>query len=150
VARPAHAPLRAQAGAGEADGVMSAQAQPTTVPAAAQPDAPPAAPGAPLPPDGAEKSSRKGRLLAFLAVWFGGTIVIAAIVGKSHRNNEFQPQNEFKLDNWVHLGIFSINKAVLYLFLAGIATCVTMIYVARRMQQRPNKVQTAVEALYQL
>jgi F-type H+-transporting ATPase subunit a len=50
----------------------------------------------------------------------------------------------------VSLGIFSINKAVLYLFLAAIATCVTMIYVANRMQARPNKVQTAVEALYQL
>ena len=39
---------------------------------------------------------------------------------------------------------------MLYLFIAAIATCVTMIYVARRMQERPNQVQTAVEALYQL
>jgi F-type H+-transporting ATPase subunit a len=38
---------------------------------------------------------------------------------------------------------------VLYLFLAAIATCTTMIYVANRMQARPNKVQTAVETLYQ-
>ena len=34
--------------------------------------------------------------------------------------------------------------------LAATLTCVTMIYIARRMQQRPNKVQTAVETLYQL
>ena len=94
--------------------------------------------------------SRKGMLLVFLAVWLGGTVLLAILAGKGHRNHEFKPQNEFKLDNWVHLGIFSINKAVLYLFLAGIATCVTMIYVARRMQQRPNRVQTAVEVLYQL
>ncbi len=72
------------------------------------------------------------------------------IFGSGGRNNAYQPQNEFKLDNWVHLGIFSINKAVLYLFLAAIATCVSMIYIARRMQARPNKVQTAVEVLYQL
>jgi len=39
---------------------------------------------------------------------------------------------------------------VLYLFLAGIATCITMIWVARRMHGRPNKVQTAVEAVFQL
>ena len=58
---------------------------------------------------------------------------------KSPRNHAYQPQNEFKLDTWVNLGIFSINKAVLYLFLAGIATCVTMIYIARRMQRTPEQ-----------
>jgi F-type H+-transporting ATPase subunit a len=95
--------------------------------------------------------SKKQILLALGGVWLGGIIVLGAIYGFSgKRNSSFEPQNEFKLDNWVHLGIFSINKAVLYLFLAAIATCVTMIYIARRMQARPNKVQTAVEALYQL
>jgi F-type H+-transporting ATPase subunit a len=34
--------------------------------------------------------------------------------------------------------------------LAAVATCVSMIYIAKRMQARPNKVQTAVEMLYQL
>ncbi len=34
---------------------------------------------------------------------------------------------------------------MIYLFLAGILTCSTMIYVARRMQARPNRVQTLVE-----
>ncbi len=43
------------------------------------------------------------------------------IFGFSHKNNEFQIQNEFKLINWVNLGVFSINRAVLYLFLAAIA-----------------------------
>jgi hypothetical protein len=51
--------------------------------------------------------------------------------------------------DWVNLGIFSINKAVVYLFLAAILTCATMIYVARRMKQRPNRVQTAVEFVFQ-
>ena len=37
---------------------------------------------------------------------------------------------------------------MLYLFLAAILTTWTMIYVARRMQQRPNRVQTAVETIY--
>jgi F-type H+-transporting ATPase subunit a len=102
------------------------------------------------PPEQAKKSI-KGKLLIAGGVWIGGVIALVAIYGfKGTRNNTFQPQNEFKLDNWVHLGIFSINKAVLYLFLAGVATCVSMIYVARRMQERPNKVQAAVEALYQL
>jgi F-type H+-transporting ATPase subunit a len=111
--------------------------------------APPVAPqggGEPAPP-----ASRTKRTLLLLAgIWIGGMIVLFAIFGSGGRNNAYQPQNEFKLDNWVHLGIFSINKAVLYLFLAAIATCVSMIYIASRMQARPNKVQTAVETLYQL
>ena len=39
---------------------------------------------------------------------------------------------------------------MLYLFLAGALTCVTMIWIARRMHDRPNKVQTAVETLFHL
>jgi F-type H+-transporting ATPase subunit a len=63
-------------------------------------------------------------------------------------NNEFKPQNEFKLDTWVNLGPFDINKAVLYLVIASLLTVGTMVFVARRMQARPNRVQTAVEWLY--
>jgi F-type H+-transporting ATPase subunit a len=95
--------------------------------------------------------SIKTRLLVLFGVYVGGLIALVAIYGfKGTRNNAFEPQNEFKLDTWVNLGVFSINKAVLYLVLAAIATSVTMIWVARRMQQRPNKVQTAVEGIYQL
>jgi len=94
--------------------------------------------------------SKKQILLTLAGVWIGGIVVLFVIFGSGGRNTVYQPQNEFKLDNWVHLGIFSINKAVLYLFLAAIATCVSMIYIASRMQARPNKVQTAVEGLYQL
>ena len=31
---------------------------------------------------------------------------------RPRKNNSYKPQDEFKLDNWVNLGIFSINKAV--------------------------------------
>jgi F-type H+-transporting ATPase subunit a len=111
-----------------------------------------AAPHAPQPGGGApaRASSTKRTLLILGAVWLVGIVALYLIFGSGGRNNAYQPQNEFKLDNWVQLGIFSINKAVLYLVLAAIATCVSMIYIARRMQARPNKVQTAVEGLYQL
>jgi F-type H+-transporting ATPase subunit a len=93
----------------------------------------------------------KRTLLILLAIYLTGLVALIAIYGfKGVRNTSYKPQDEFKLENWVNLGIFSINKAVLYLFLAAVLTCGTMIYVARRMQQRPNKVQTAVELLYQL
>ena len=70
------------------------------------------------------------------------------------KNDEFKPQNEFKLDNWIpiHLGPLdlSINRAVLYLFLASALTIWAMVYIARHMQMKPNRTQAAVEAAYDL
>jgi F-type H+-transporting ATPase subunit a len=69
-------------------------------------------------------------------------------------NEDFKPQNEFKLDPWISIELggldLSINKAVFYVIVASILTCVTMVWIARRMQARPNRVQTAVEAAYSL
>ena len=80
-----------------------------------------------------------------------GLILLAVIFGIStHKNNAFQPQNEFKLTDWVSLGVLSINRAVLYLFLAAVLTVLTMVFIANRMQARPNRVQTAVEVLFSL
>jgi F-type H+-transporting ATPase subunit a len=63
-------------------------------------------------------------------------------------NDEFKPQNEFKLDDWIGSGPFAFNKAVLYLLIASVLTVGTMLYVSRRMRDRPNRVQTAVEWIY--
>ena len=45
------------------------------------------------------------------------------IVGNEGKNDEFQPQNEFKLDPWIEINLggidLSINKAVFYLLLAS-------------------------------
>jgi F-type H+-transporting ATPase subunit a len=65
-------------------------------------------------------------------------------------NESYHPQNEFKLDPWFSIGPIEFNKAVFYVLVATFLTCFTMIYVARRMHQRPNKLQTAVEAAYTL
>ena len=83
-----------------------------------------------------------------VGVWLIVTIALVVAFGFGHKNNAFQIQNEFKLINWVHLGVFSINRAVVYLFISTILTMVTMIWIARRMTSRPNKVQTAVEILF--
>jgi F-type H+-transporting ATPase subunit a len=79
-----------------------------------------------------------------------GIIGLVIVFGFGHQNHIYQPQDEFKLINWVHLGVFSINRAVVYLFIASILTVVTMVWIADRMHQRPNKVQTAVEVLFSL
>jgi F-type H+-transporting ATPase subunit a len=66
-------------------------------------------------------------------------------------NENYKPQNEFKLDPWINLpGPFDINKAVFYVIVATTLTCLTMVLVARKMQQRPNRLQTAVETAYAL
>jgi F-type H+-transporting ATPase subunit a len=81
-------------------------------------------------------------------------ILLAVVFGSAGKNDEFQPQNEFKLDAWVPIKVFgidlSINRAVLYLFLGTVLTIVTMTWIARRMQQKPNRVQMAVETAYDL
>jgi F-type H+-transporting ATPase subunit a len=103
-------------------------------------------------PDGEKGGLSLGtKVLIGLGVWLGGTIALVLIAGFSGtRNTAFEPQNEFKLDTWVNLGVFSINKAVMYLVIAATLTSISMIYIARRMQQRPNRVQTAVEVIYRL
>jgi F-type H+-transporting ATPase subunit a len=79
-------------------------------------------------------------------------IVLAVAFGSEGQNTAYQPQNEFRLDPWISLKIgsldMSINKAVLYLFLAAGLTVFTMTWVGRRMSQRPNRVQTAVETIF--
>ena len=87
------------------------------------------------------------RLAAVLAPF---ALVLAAPAGALAAINEaYHPQNEFKLEPWIDLpGPFDINKAVVYLFIATALTCWTMVYVARRMSARPNRLQTAVESAY--
>jgi F-type H+-transporting ATPase subunit a len=103
---------------------------------------------APSPKGTPRKLSTKTILWLLAGVWLGGTILLIVAFGFGHKNNEFQIQNEFKLINWIHLGVLSINRAVLYLFIAAILTVVSMLWIASRMQARPNRVQTAVEVLY--
>ena len=83
-----------------------------------------------------------------------GFIALFAIFGSEGQNHSYQPQNEFKLDDWIpiHIGSLnlSINKAVLYLFLATAFTVWAMVYIAGRMVDKPNRVQTAVEHSQQL
>ena len=65
-------------------------------------------------------------------------------------NESYRPQDEFKLDPWIDLGFMSINKAVFYVLVATALVCWTMVYVAKRMADRPNRVQTAVETVFLL
>jgi F-type H+-transporting ATPase subunit a len=108
-------------------------------------------------PPGASSSggpSTKAKVFIGLGIYFAIAILMFLIFGSDGKNDAFKPQNEFKLEEWVgiHLGglDMSINKAVLYLFLASTLTIATMVWISKRMQQKPNKVQTAVEVAYDM
>jgi F-type H+-transporting ATPase subunit a len=93
--------------------------------------------------------STRARILIILGGYFVFVIAIAIIFGSAGKDDAYKPQNEFKLDTWVSLpGPFDINKAVLYIFIATILTIATMLLIARRMQQRPNRIQTLVEVAF--
>ena len=83
-------------------------------------------------------------LLPFAAILAGPAAALAAI------NEAYRPQDEFKLDPWFSIGPIEFNNAVFYVIVATILTCASMIYVARRMQARPNRLQTAVESAFLL
>ncbi|HYQ77633.1 MAG TPA: F0F1 ATP synthase subunit A [Solirubrobacterales bacterium] len=98
--------------------------------------------------------STKAKVLIGFGAYFAISILLLLIFGNDGKNEAFKPQNEFKLEPWVsiHIGSLdlSINKAVLYLVLASALTIFTMTWIARRMVQKPNRVQTAVEVAYDL
>ncbi|HVS99265.1 MAG TPA: F0F1 ATP synthase subunit A [Solirubrobacterales bacterium] len=87
---------------------------------------------------------------AYLAI----VILLLVVFGSEGKNEDFKPQDEFKLHPWIsiHLGSLdlSINRAVFYLFLASGLTIAMMVWIAKKMQQRPNRTQTAVELAYDL
>jgi F-type H+-transporting ATPase subunit a len=98
--------------------------------------------------------SRRVKILLSAAVVVGLLLILFAVFGSAGKNDAFQPQNEFKLDPWIsiHLGPLdlSINKAVVYLWIAAALTIGTMLWIANRMTARPNRIQTAVEAAFLL
>ena len=91
---------------------------------------------------------------AALGGLFGLMIIVAVLFPSAGQNLEYKPQEEFRLQNWIPIKLgpvdVSITRATLYLALAAILTIVSMLYIANRMQARPNRVQTAVEVLYGL
>lgn len=64
---------------------------------------------------------------------------------------DFHPQEEFQLDTWVDLGILSINKAVVYLWVGAAVTILLGIWIMRfGLSLRPSRRQTMGESIYEL
>ena len=69
--------------------------------------------------------------------------------------SDFDPQHEFILEEWIplHLGPLdmSVNKAVVYVWLGGLATVLLGVWLMRfGLSLRPNRRQTTGEAVYDL
>ncbi|HEY8083271.1 MAG TPA: F0F1 ATP synthase subunit A [Solirubrobacterales bacterium] len=98
--------------------------------------------------------STKAKFLIGLGVYLAIAILMVLVFGSSGKNEEFQPQNEFKLEPWIEIHLagidMSINKAVLYLFIASALTIAVMVWISRRMTQKPNRVQTMIEVAYDM
>ena len=96
----------------------------------------------------------RNKVLIAVGAYLGVLIILGVAFGSAGRNDEFKPQNEFKLEPWISIKLgsvdLSINRAVLYLVLASALTIGAMTWISRRMQQKPNKIQMAVEAAYDL
>ncbi len=95
-------------------------------------------------------------LLAVGAVWVGGIIFFVAIVGFGSdkagtvATGVFSPTNEFKLDTWFSAGPIDFNKGVLYVLLAAAITIGLLLYMAKRLRERPGRLQVAIEMFYSL
>jgi F-type H+-transporting ATPase subunit a len=98
-------------------------------------------------------STRK-KFLIGLGIYLAGAVILFLLFGSDGKNDDFKPQNEFKLDPWISIHIggldLSFNKAVLYVLLTCALTIGTMVYIARRMQDKPNRIQTVIEGAYDL
>jgi F-type H+-transporting ATPase subunit a len=98
--------------------------------------------------------STKAKVFLGLGAYLATAIAFLLIFGNAGKNNEFKPQDEFKLDPWVSIKLggvdLSINRAVFYLLLASVLTTWVMVWISRRMVDKPNRVQTAVEVAYDL
>jgi F-type H+-transporting ATPase subunit a len=95
-------------------------------------------------------STRRKLGLGIGGVYILGMILIVLAFGAKRQDNPaFHPADEFKLLPWINLpGPLDVNKGVLYLLIATTLTIGVLTWVSKRMQGRPNRVQTAVEWAY--
>ena len=98
--------------------------------------------------------STRAKVLLGVGGYLLVAILLLVVFGNDGKNEEFKPQDEFKLEAWLSIKVggidFSINRAVFYLALASALTIAVMVWISRRMQQKPNRVQIAMELFYDL
>ena len=92
-------------------------------------------------------------LAASLTLYFQGSAAPMSFVFAAE--GDFDPQHEFLLEEWIPIQIgpldMSVNKAVVYLWVGGLATIFLGIWLMRfGLSLKPDRRQTAGEAIYEL
>ena len=108
-------------------------------------------------PDGASKSgglSTKAKVFIGLGVYLGDRDPDVPDLRQLRQKRKLPAPERVQTRTVDHARLagidISINKAVLYLFLASALTIGTMLWISKRMQQKPNRVQTAIEVAYDM
>ena len=102
---------------------------------------------------GKKPMSRRRKIAYGIALaYVVGLVVFGVVFGvHEHQNTQFNIVSPYHLVTWKHLfGPINLNKGVLYLLITAALTIGILVWVARRMEMRPNRVQTAVEWAYDL
>jgi F-type H+-transporting ATPase subunit a len=99
----------------------------------------------------ATMSPRRKITWAVVLVYVIGLVVFGVVYGiHEHQNNTFNIVSPYQLVTWFHVGPVDFNKGVLYLLLTAGITIGVLVFVARHMEMRPNRVQVVVEWFYDL
>jgi F-type H+-transporting ATPase subunit a len=118
--------------------------------------APPIAPGAGGTPPAEKRgmSAKRKLILGVVAAQLGGVVFFILAYGfkgtktAEVASGDFSPVDEFHLDTWFKAGPVAFNKGVLYLLITVVITLGLMIYIAKRLKQRPGRLQVVVETFY--
>lgn len=97
--------------------------------------------------------ARARRLAAVALVALLGVPALASAVDAVSTEKEFKPQDEFKLESYLDINVgpldLSINKAVVYLWIASAIAILFGIFVVRGgLRMRPTKAQNVAELVY--
>lgn len=97
-------------------------------------------------------STKKKIILGVVGIYLLGSIIIGAAFGlDAQKNEEHDIVQPFELDEWFPIaGPLEFNKGVLYLLITTAITIGILVWVARSMTMKPNRVQTAVEWIYDI
>jgi F-type H+-transporting ATPase subunit a len=90
--------------------------------------------------------------LTLIALTFPVNVMASSAEGKEE---EFNPEHEFELDAWVPIEIgpldLSINKAVVYLFIAtGVSIALGLLLMRVKLRPDPTRRQTVGEMIYDI
>jgi F-type H+-transporting ATPase subunit a len=98
-----------------------------------------------------EMSTKRKLVYGIGGTYVLGIVAFVAIFGiKGHKNEAFSVIDSFHLETWFKVGPVAFNKGVLYLLIAAALTVGITLWVAKRMEAKPGRLQVAVEWMYDL